>query len=394
MAVGDIPEMKSQLPPGEEAKEEKDNKNAVVNEQSRKFWRGNRYKWWAEISMYSIFLLSSQSVGTLLGRLYFDKGGNSKWMATLVQVVGFPILIPLLFLKTTKPQDQDGTIRSRSPSLKIVAPLYIFMGLSNAAICMLYTVGIEYLPVTTYSLICASQLGFNALFSFFLNAQKFTPYIVNSLVLLTLSAALLVLQPESASDSPARPTRRKYIIGFASTLAASAGYAFLLALMQLAFQRVFKTAETFRLVIEMTIYQSAVASAVIVAGLFGSGEWRGLGAEMEGFEMGRTAYVMNLGWTAVGWQVFSVGCIGLIFKVSSLFSNVISILGLPIPPVLAVFILNDKMNGVKVVSMVLAIWGFVSYIYQHYLDDLKAKAKAKAVEREEEVSQVALVQRV
>nr|GLL30249.1 probable purine permease 9 [Ipomoea trifida] len=347
MAVGDIPEMNSQLPPGEEAKEENDNnKNVVVNEQSRKFWRGNRYKWWAEMSMYSIFLLSSQSVGTLLGRLYFDKGGNSKWMATLVQVVGFPILIPLLFLKTTKPQDQDGTIRSRSPSLKIVAPLYIFMGLSNAAICMLYTVGIEYLP------------------------------------------------PDSASDSPARPTRRKYIIGFASTLAASAGYAFLLALMQLAFQRVFKTAETFRLVIEMTIYQSAVASAVIVAGLFGSGEWRGLGAEMEGFEMGRTAYVMNLGWTAVGWQVFSVGCIGLIFKVSSLFSNVISILGLPIPPVLAVFILNDKMNGVKVVSMVLAIWGFVSYIYQHYLDDLKAKAKAKAVEGEEEVSQVALVQRV
>jgi hypothetical protein len=31
------------------------------------------------------------------------------------------------------------------------------------------------------------------------------------------------------------------------------------------------------------------------------------------------------------------------------------------------------MNGVKVMAMLLAIWGFLSYIYQHYLDDAKSK---------------------
>ena len=65
---------------------------------------------------------------------------------------------------------------------------------------------------------------------------------------------------------------------------------------------------------------------------------------------------------------------GLIFEVSSLFSNVIITLGLPIVPVLAVVVFNDKMNGVKVTAMLLGIWGFVSYMYQYYLDDSKAES--------------------
>ena len=27
------------------------------------------------------------------------------------------------------------------------------------------------------------------------------------------------------------------------------------------------------------------------------------------------------------------------------------------------------MNGMKVIATVLAIWGFASYVYQHYLDE-------------------------
>ena len=73
-------------------------------------------------------------------------------------------------------------------------------------------------------------------------------------------------------------------------------------------------------------------------------------------------------------QVYSVGALGLIFEVSSLLSNVISTMGLPIVPVLALFIVHDKMDGVKAIAMVLAIWGFVSYIYQHYRDDLRSKS--------------------
>lgn len=87
---------------------------------------------------------------------------------------------------------------------------------------------------------------------------------------------------------------------------------------------------------------------------------------------------MNLFWAAVSCKIFNVGCVGLIFKVSSLFSNFISVLGVPIAPVLAVIFLHDRLNGLKAISMVLAMWGFVSYMYQHYLEDLKTKAKTKS----------------
>ena len=129
---------------------------------------------------------------------------------------------------------------------------------------------------------------------------------------------------------------------------------------------------------EMTIYQSLVASIVVVIALFASGEWRHLGGEMDGYKRGKVGYLMNLAWTAVGWQVFGVGCVGLIFQVSALFANVIGMLGLPMGPVLAVMFLGDRLSGLKAVAMVVAMWGFVSYIYQHYLDDLEMKERQRS----------------
>jgi C4-dicarboxylate transporter len=51
---------------------------------------------------------------------------------------------------------------------------------------------------------------------------------------------------------------------------------------------------------------------------------------------------------------------------------------LAITPIAAVIVFHDKMNGVKIISMLMALCGFASYIYQNYLDDLKAR-RARAV---------------
>ncbi|OIT29888.1 putative purine permease 10 [Nicotiana attenuata] len=267
---------------------------------------------------------------------------------------------------------QNGTDQSKAPSF------------------VQYKWWIQMVIYSTFVL-SGQSIGFNALFSFFLNKQKFTPYIVNSLVILTISSSLLVLQnDDSGDDQSNKKSRKKYIIGFLSTVAASAGYALMLSTTQLALQKIFKR-ESFRLIIEMSIYQSLIATLAILVGFFASGEWKNMEKEMNEYKLGKVRYVLNLIGTAISWQAFSVGSIGLIFKVSSLFSNVISILGLPIAPVLAVIFLKDKLTGVKVMSMLLAIWGFVSYIYQHYLDDLKDKA-AKDVEVVE-LSEVSLIER-
>ncbi|XP_073061303.1 probable purine permease 10 [Primulina eburnea] len=339
-----------------------------------------KYQWWIYMVVYSFFVLAGQSVGTLLGGVYFDKGGKSKWMATFVQVAGFPVLFPFQWFAKDKKIDSELAI-TRKPSYPLILSLvYLCLGIFVAADCMLYSIGLQNLPITTYTLICASQLGFNALFSYFLNKQKFTPYIVNSLVLLTISSVLLVFQTDSGDSS--KYSRNKFVIGFLCTLGASAGYGFVLPLTQLAFQKIIKK-ETLRAVLDMTIYQCVVATFVIVIGLFASGDWKTLNKEMNEYKLGKVSYIMNLFWTAVAWQAFGVGCIGLIFKISSLFSNVISIFGLPLAPIMSVIFLQDKLTGLKAISMILALWGFVSYMYQHYLDDLEMKQRHETSDVEE-----------
>ncbi|GER49415.1 purine permease family protein [Striga asiatica] len=146
--------------------------------------------------------------------------------------------------------------------------------------------------------------------------------------------------------------------------------------MQLTFEKVLKK-ETFGVVLEMQMYTAVVATCVAVVGLFASGECgavpRSLGGEMGSYAGGRFSYVMTLVCTAVSWQVCSVGVVGLIFVVSSLFSNVISTLSLAVTPIASLLVFHDNMNGVKIVAMLMAFWGFGSYIYQNYIDDLELR---------------------
>ncbi|KDP28910.1 hypothetical protein JCGZ_14681 [Jatropha curcas] len=325
------------------------------------------WQWWLVVAINIFFLVVGQSAAVLLGRLYYDKGGNSKWMATLVQTVAFPILyIPLFLLSSSQESSTSATL----PSIRTLALIYFFLGVLIAGDNMLYSTGLLYLSASTYSLICASQLAFNAVFSYFINSQKFTSLILNSVVVLSFSAALIAVNDDS--DGPAGVSKWKYIIGFLCTLGASAIYSLLLSLMQLFFQKIIKK-ETFSVVLEMQIYTSLVATCVSVIGLFGSGEWKTLHAEMEGFGYGRVSYIMTLFWTAVSWQVCSVGVVGLILLVSSLFSNVISTLALAVSPIAAVLVFHDKMNGLKIIALLMAFWGFGCYTYQNYLDDSQAR---------------------
>ncbi|CAI0418260.1 unnamed protein product [Linum tenue] len=241
----------------------------------------------------------------------------------------------------------------------------------------MYSYGLLYLPVSTYSLLCATQLAFNAVFSFFLNNQKFTPFILNSLVLLTVSATLLAVN-SADDDTASTAAKNKYAIGFLTTVGASAAYSLYLSLIQLTFDNLVPVRVMAKAVVEMQIYPSAVATVGCVVGIFASGEWKEVKGEMKGYTEGKAAYLLTLIWTAVAWQVSSLGMLGLVFEVSSLFSNVISTLALPLVPVLAVVLFGDKMDGVKAVAMVLAVWGFVSYVYQHYLDDRSTAERAAA----------------
>ncbi|KAK9058034.1 hypothetical protein SSX86_022874 [Deinandra increscens subsp. villosa] len=335
--------------------------------------RITKRNWWLRMTTHTLCVLCGQTTATLLGRLYYNKGGKSIWLTSLAETIGFPILIPFyLYLKPLADIPSTDSNTTNPPSVIILSTIYITLGALQSISSILYSVGLFYLPLSTFSLICTTQLAFNAFFAFFLNAQKLTPLIVNSLVLLTISTVLLVLQSNS-EEIQVGVSRKRYLkVGFACTVIASALYSLGLSLTQLAFQKVLKS-ETFTMVLNMIIYQSLVASTVTIIGLLVSGQWNDLQGDMVGFEWGKIMYLIIITCIAVSWQIATIGGVGLIFEVSSLFSNVISTLALPIIPIVAVIVFHEKMNGMKVIATVLAIWGFGSYVYQHYLDESKSR---------------------
>ncbi|XP_022777285.1 probable purine permease 10 [Durio zibethinus] len=339
---------------------------------------------WLRIALYIIFGICGQTAATLLTRLYYEKGGTSKWVGTLVQVVGFPILLPYYYIARRKditPNSTTTAVKTKPPSLLLLVCVYVFLGLLVAGNGYLYSVGFEYLPLSTVALISASQLAFNAFFSYFLNSQKFTPFIINSLILVTISSVLLLVN--NSSERPSGVSKGKYVLGFICTILGTATYGLTLASQQLAFRKVLKK-QSFKVVMDLIIYQSLIASIATSIGFFASGDWKLLKGEMDGFAPGKVSYVMTLLWTAIAWEVSIFGGVALVFELSALFANVIGALGLPITPIAAMIVFHDKMSGVKGIAMVLAIWGFVSYAYQQYLDDRELIAETKTAS---EVSQ-------
>ncbi|KAK8500745.1 hypothetical protein V6N12_031405 [Hibiscus sabdariffa] len=330
----------------------------------------NRWKWWLLVALNIVFLLVGQSAAVLLTKFYFNHGGNSKWLASLTQTAGFPLLyLPLLFFRS---------VNMSLSSLNNVSHclLYFSLGCLLAINDLLYSIGVEPLSVSTYSLICASQLVFNSIFSFVINSEKFTILKLNSIIFITLSASMVAIHPDASKDKNGKPPVRdqERLIAILSTIGASAGYALMLSLTQFSFEKVLKN-DTFSVVFEMQIYTSIVATFVCMLGLFLSLEITDLKSEMEKFDEGKASYVASLIGTALAWQICTVGVVGLIYLVSSLFSNVVSMLSLPFVPVVGVMFYGEKMDAIKVLAMLFTLWGFASYIYQQYLDENKSKEK-------------------
>ncbi|CAH8276197.1 unnamed protein product [Arabidopsis lyrata] len=344
--------------------------NTTMKIESSSVPQSKNYKKWLRIFIYVFFVLACQALSTILGRVYYENGGKSTWMGTLVQLIGFPVLFLFRFFSRIKNSKSTDADYRKFSSYTILGSVYIVTGLLVSANSYMSSVGLLYLPVSTFSLILASQLAFTAFFSYFLNSQKFTPFIVNSLFLLTISSALLVVNTDS--ETTAKVSRVKYVIGIICTIGASAGIGLLLSLVQLILRKVLKK-QTFSTVTDLVAYQSLVASCVVLIGLFASGEWKTLTSEMENYQLGKAPYVLTLASIAISWQVYTIGVVGLIFESSSVFSNSITAVGLPIVPVVAVIVFHDTMNASKIFSIVLAIWGFISFVYQHYLDEKKLK---------------------
>ena len=202
--------------------------------------------------------------GPLIMRLYFIHGGKRVWLSSWLETGGWPIIfLPLTvtYFHRRSTQGPRAKLFFMKPPLFIAsAVIGILTGLDD----YLYAYGVARLPVSTISLIVASHLAFTAGFAFLLVKQKFTPYKINALVLLTIGAGVLALH--TSNDRPAGESNKQYLVGFLTTLGAAALYGFVLPLIELTYKKA-KQAITYSLVMEVQIVMSLFATLFCTVGM-------------------------------------------------------------------------------------------------------------------------------
>ncbi|CAH9052190.1 unnamed protein product [Cuscuta europaea] len=301
--------------------------------------------------------------GPLLLRLYFLRGGHRIWFSSWLQTAGFPIIfIPLLLSYHRRRHGGESaktttTLFQISPCLSICAALIgVLVGADNYA----YSYGMAKLPVSTSSLVTATQLAFTAGFAFLLVKQKFTAFSVNAVVLLTLGA--VVLGVHAGSDRPNGESKNAYTVGFVLTVAAAALYGLILPLVELSYAKTKQTV-SLGLVLEYQLIMGFVATVISTVGMLINKDFEAIPREARESELGEVKFYTLIVGSVIVWQFFFVGAVGVISFGSSLLSGVIITVLLPVTEVFAVVFYHEKFQAEKGISLFLSIWGFVSYTY-------------------------------
>lgn len=100
--------------------------------------------------------------------------------------------------------------------------------------------------------------------------------------------------------------------------------------------------------------------------------------EASQFAIGETKYYLVLVLSAIFWQFFFLGTVGVIFCVNTLLAGVIIAAFIPVIETLGVVFFHEKFSSEKGVALALSLWGLASYSYGEYLE-VKKRKKAAAL---------------
>lgn len=137
-------------------------------------------------------------------------------------------------------------------------------GILTGLVDYFYSYGIARIPVSTSSLIVATQLAFTAGFAFLLVKQKFTAFSINAVVLLTVGAAVLALH--TSGDRPDGESNKDYALGFVFTLSGTALAGFIIPFLELTYLKA-KQVVTYTLVMEIQMVMAFFATAFCTVGM-------------------------------------------------------------------------------------------------------------------------------
>ncbi|PNY02317.1 purine permease 3-like protein, partial [Trifolium pratense] len=259
-----------------------------------------------------LILALGNTGGPLMMRLYFIHGGKRVWLSAGLETAGFPLMLfPLIFsyikrrrINHRPPPSTTTVITTETTTTKLniismKLPLFFaaaFIGILTGLDDYLYAFGVARLPISTSALIIASQLGFTAIFAFILVKQKFTAFTVNAVFLLTIGAGVLAMH--TSSDRPAGVSVRQYVIGFLTTVAASALYGFVLPLIELVYKKT-KQPLTYSLVMEIQFVMCLFATLFCVVGMIVNNDFKVIPREASNFDLGETTYYVVLVMNAI-----------------------------------------------------------------------------------------------
>ncbi|GAA0157445.1 hypothetical protein LIER_14711 [Lithospermum erythrorhizon] len=321
-----------------------------------------------------ISMIGAGCAGSLVIRLYFLHGGSRIWLSSFLQTAGCPIiLVPLAITYMARRKSQSSKNAKLMLMEKTLFKFSVIVGLLFGVIDYLFSAGSSKLPVSTSSIIYSSQLAFTAGFAFLLVKQKFTPYSVNTLVLLTVGPAILALN--ASSDRPEGETMKDYIIGFLMMGLAAVVNGFVLPLMELSYKKA-NQGINFTLAVEFNMMMCFFATVFSTVGMLINKDFQAISREARNYELGEPIYYLVLVSTSVLWQMSLLGLNGVIFCGSSLLSGILSALSIPIIEVLAVIFYHEKFQAQKGISLLLSLWGFVSYFYGEIRASKKATSEA------------------
>ncbi|WOG82588.1 hypothetical protein DCAR_0101753 [Daucus carota subsp. sativus] len=320
----------------------------------------------------------------MTNRLYSIKGGDRIWLMCALETAGFPfLLIPMTISYLYRRREGGPETKFISMSPALVLPC-IVIGILTGADDYMDSAGVSRLPVSTYSLVLASQLGFTAFFAWVLVKQKFTFLHINAILLLTAGAVVLAFH--SGSDMPEGESRGDYILGFLMTLGAAILYGFVLPIIELLYQKA-KQAITYSLVMEMQFVMALAATVFCVIGMLINKDFQAMGREADNFEIGKAMYYLVLIADAFLWQLFFLGAVGVIFCHSSLLSGILISGLLPVTEILAVFFFDESFTVEKGMSLFLACWGSISYFFEEIQIEKKKKLAAESRDQPGEILQ-------
>ncbi|KAK9123318.1 hypothetical protein Sjap_012920 [Stephania japonica] len=302
----------------------------------------------------------------LVQRLYYNHGGNRKWLMNFLQSAGFPIMIVPLAILLANDRSSSRMISKLKMVLTMDARLFsvgVIVGLTSSIVGYMYSIGLFYLPVSTFSLLGSTNLAFIAVFSFLIVKQKFTFYRINAVVLLTVGAVILAVH--SNNDRSPGVSVGKYLLGFFITLGSAMLSGLYLPILELAYKRS-RRPVNIMVVIQFQFLTCLVSAIFCMVGMIINKDLQAMKREAKEFGLGEVKYQVILVALGVFSQLGSLGMIGVVHCTSSLFTGIASSTMLPITQVVSVLALHESFTAEKGMSLALCLWGFTSYFVGEY----------------------------